>query len=294
MKNKMTGIILMVVGALVLGVGVFVFTTSSKQNIVAASGSEVTKVVDINKDTLPIGTAEGAELVKPEKSEVKDDPISKVEAREDTELEKVIEMAIADGVLTTNERNLIKKTAISKGVDYVEVLDDVEKRVELLEIDSETELVNLEEKNGLDFEKFIVQKFNTDYFKVKEWAGDKFVKGVYAETTQYPDLLMVFFGYKQNKEFAVECKWRQNIYMKGIEFSNPNQLNRYRDYAKRKNIPVFMTIGLGGKGASPDRLFIVPLQDISEPFMLLSELKKYEKRDLKANFYFDYKKEELR
>ncbi|MGV8963483.1 MAG: hypothetical protein ACOH2V_08905 [Candidatus Saccharimonadaceae bacterium] len=144
----------------------------------------------------------------------------------DTELEKMIEMAIADGVLTVNERELIKKTAISKGVDSLNVIDDVEKSVKLLEIDSETELIDLNQKNGLDFEKFIVQKFNKELNKIKEWAGDKFVKGVYAENTLHPDMLIVFTGYNQSMEFAVECKWRQDPYMKGIKFSTPEKLNR--------------------------------------------------------------------
>ena len=284
----MTGIILMIVGALVLGIGIYVFSTNSKPNIELAANNEDGRV-EVNKDSLPNQTSSNIEqpLV-----EVRNGLLPKVQPK-DTELEKVIEMAIADGVLTANERELIKQTALSKGVDYVKVLDDVEKRVKLLEIDSETELVDLNEKNGLDFEKFIVQKFNTEIFKIKEWAGDKFVKGVYAENTQHPDLLMQFTGYKQSLEFAVECKWRQKPYMKGIEFSTPEQLKRYKDYAKKKNVLVYMALGLGGKGGSPEKLYIVPLKDISEPFILLTELKKYEK-NVGANFFFDYKKGDLK
>ena len=55
-----------------------------------------------------------------------------------------------------------------------------------------------------------------------------------------------------------------------------------------------MAVGLGGRAAAPKRLFILPLQDITESFMYLSDLKKYEKKDVGANFYFDYKKVELR
>ena len=153
--------------------------------------------------------------------------------------------------------------------------------------------MDLKQKNGLEFEKFIVQKFSEKLYKVKEWAGDKFVKGVYAETTQHPDLLMEFIGYKQNKKFAVECKWRQNDVNNGIPFSTNDQLNRYRDYAKKMKVSVFMTIGLGGKGATPQKLYIVPLNDIKKPFMFLSELKKYEKK-VDANFYYDYKEDVLK
>ena len=284
--DKMTGIILMIVGALLLGVGFVVYSTGSKDKV-----DEVVAINEVEKKELAVETLQ-TEVVKVEEThEIKKFPASTVQP-DDNELEKVIEMAIADGVLTANERELIKKTAISKGVDYVEVLEDVEKRVELLEIDSETQLVNLEEKNGLEFEQFIVQKFSKKVFTLKEWAGDKYVNGVYAETTQHPDLLLEFTAYNQSKEIAVECKWRHKSVNDGIPFSTKEQLDRYRKYAKEKNIPVFMTIGLGGKGGTPKKLYIVPLEDISKPFMFLNQLRKYEK-NIDANFYYDYKKEEL-
>lgn len=288
--NKMAGVILMVVGALILGVGFVVYSTSTKDKVeeVVVTTDEVDKKEFIEKSVQAEVEVESVAKA----SEIKRTTQPIVQPI-DNELEKVIEMAIADGVLTTNERELIKKTAISKGVDYVEVLEDVEKRVELLEIDSETQLVNLEEKNGLEFEQFIVQKFSKKVFTLKEWAGDKYVNGVYAETTQHSDLLLEFTAYNQSKEIAVECKWRHKSVNDGIPFSTKEQLDRYRKYAKEKNIPVFMTIGLGGKGGTPKKLYIVPLEDISKPFMFLNQLRKYEK-NIDANFYYDYKKEELR
>lgn len=90
----------------------------------------------------------------------------------------------------------------------------------------------------------------------------------------------------------MECKWRQKLYKNGMEFSTSQQLNRYRDYGKKKNVPVFMVLGLGGEGASPDELYVVPLKDISKPFIHISELAKY-KKDKKTNFFFDFKKGEL-
>lgn len=280
----MTGIILMVVGVLILGVGITVYSSSIKQGVEMAGNNEV----NVSKEALPTVAHDSSNLTIPEHHKA-----NKAPTKEDNELEKAIEMAIADGILTANERELIKKTALSKGVDYVKVLEDVEKSIELLEIESETELVNLEVKNGLDFEKFIVQKFNKELYKIKEWAGDKYVNGVYAETTQHPDLLIEFIGYGKNIMFAVECKWRQNSVNNGILFSTVEQLNRYRAYEKDKKAPVFMAIGLGAKGAKPAKLYIVPLKDISKPFMYLNQLKKYEK-NVDKNFFFDYNEKILR
>ena len=280
----MTGIILMIAGVLLLGIGVFVYSNGNKQQVVITYNDELNEH-GIKADSLPKIEVDSISLYDT-------DVTTKVETK-DNELEKGMEMAIADGVLTANERALIKKTALNKGVDYVEVLDDVEKRVKLLEIDSETELVDLNQKNGLEFEKFIVQKFNTELYKIKEWASDKFVKGIDAETNEHPDLLMEFVGYKQSIHFAVECKWKQRPFKNGIEFCTPEQLKRYKNYAKSKKVPVFMALGLEGKGGAPERLYIVPLKEISEPFILLTELKNYEK-NVGANFFFDYKKGELK
>jgi len=47
-------------------------------------------------------------------------------------------------------------------------------------------------KYGCDFKKFIVQKFDKKYFKIKQWAGDKYVDGVYADTNLDPDILVEF------------------------------------------------------------------------------------------------------
>ena len=269
MKNKMTGIILMVVGALVLSVGIFLYSTNSKQSVIAPSNNEVAKVENSLKENSTTVALESS-----------------------NELGKIIEKAITDGFISASERELIKQSAISKGEDYVKVLDDLEKRIKLLENDSESDKIDPQYKKGLDFEKFIVQKFSSKYFKVKEWTGDKFVNGVYAETNQHPDLLMEFFGLKQNKEFAVECKWRQNSTKDGIPFSTNAQLDRYRDYAKKKNVPVFIIIGLGGEGSGPEKLFIIPLQDNTKPFMFFNQSKKYEKQ-IDQDFFFDYKKGEL-
>ncbi len=146
---------------------------------------------------------------------------------------------------------------------------------------------DINKKQGNDFEKFVVQKFDKKYFTLKEWAGDKFVKGVYAETTTQPDLLFEFRLKNVVQKFAVECKWRSNFYNNGIEFATEAQLARYKEYHKSKNIPVFIAIGVGNTGAKPERLFIMPLAELEANFLPLTLLKKYEKVPIDKNFFFD-------
>ena len=207
-------------------------------------------------------------------------------------LDKVVEIAIADGVLTDNEREIIKKTAIQENQNYEEVIKDAEDKLSELKIESETELIDYNKKKGDDFEKFIVQKFNNKYFRVKEWAGDKYVNGIYADTTLQPDLLMEFKLRNKIYNFSVECKWRQGLYNGGIEIAKKEQLFRYQEYEKNKNIPVFIAVGIGGKANSPEKLYIIPLKLIKNNFMILKDIAKYEK-DVSSYFYFDIEKQLL-
>lgn len=73
-----------------------------------------------------------------------------------------------------------------------------------------------------------------------------------------PDFL--FRDKKTKKQFAVECKFRSDLSQdEKFEWTNPKQLQRYREYSK--NIPVFVLLGLG---EYPDYLELVSLLPLSE------------------------------
>ena len=210
-----------------------------------------------------------------------------------SELEKVIEMAIADGVLTNNERKIIKRITTENSFDYDVVIKDIENKLSNTDVDSETEIIDYKKRNGDDFEKYIAQKFDKKFFNIKEWAGDKYVNGIYADTTPQPDILLEFRLGKKTVEFSVECKWRQKLYKGGIEFAKMEQLNRYKVFENKRKIPVFVIIGIGSKGHSPQKLYVVPLKDIESNFIYLDKLEKYEKK-IEKNFFFDMKTKELK
>jgi hypothetical protein len=154
--------------------------------------------------------------------------------------------------------------------------------------EAEPNKTELDKKNGDDFEKFIVQKFDKKYFKIKEWAGDKYVNGIYAETTQNPDILFEFRYKEAIRLFSVECKWRKKLYKNGVEFAKESQLARYRKFESEKNIPVFIAIGISGEASSPEHLYIIPLKNIQSTFLTIEELKRFEKTD-DRNFYYNLK-----
>lgn len=209
------------------------------------------------------------------------------------ELNKVIEMAVADGVLTPNERKIIKQISTEKELDFDEIIKDVEKQISEFKTDSETELIDYKKKKGDDFEKFVVQKFDKKYFRLKEWAGDKYVNGIYADTTPQPDLLLELKVKKKTAEFSVECKWRQKLYKNGVEIAKKEQFDRYKNFERKQKYPVFIVIGIGGKAISPEQLYVVPLKDINTNFIHIKRLKKYEKK-VNSDFFFDPETKELK
>ena len=122
-------------------------------------------------------------------------------------------------------------------------------------------------QKGCDFEKYIMKKFPTKFFTIKEVTADKgFDIGVYVEATGNPDLVVEFHwkAKKIQQCFAVECKWRHKTYQDRLLWARPDQITRYQNFAKKRQIPVFIAIGLGGKPQSPEQLFIVPLKDIEK------------------------------
>jgi hypothetical protein len=153
---------------------------------------------------------------------------------------------------------------------------------------SREELKNEKKEKGNEFEKFVVQKFNKKYFRILEWAGDKYVNGIYAETTTQPDLRIKFTLHDIEKEFAVECKYRSYFFKGGIDWAKDNQRTNYQNYSESKGIVTFVVIGVGGRADNPEELFIVPLQDLKSDFISHEDLRKYSKSDFSINkFYFD-------
>ena len=276
----MTGIILMVIGAILLIIGLVVFNTSK------ANGTELVSTPTLVRDE----ALQVSDTVVIEKEVLRavEKTAAKVEVKTnvDTDLNNVIAMAIADGVITKNEREAIRKITNEKSLDYDLIIHSAEEKLKNDGIKAETEVIDQDKKKGNDFEKYVVEKFNKKYFKLKDWAGDKYVNGTYAETTLHPDLVLEFKLKGETRTIAVECKWRKNLYNNGVEFANTDQLVRYRKFAKQQNIAVFVAVGVGGEASSPKYVSIIPLSEIDNTFLSLEMLKKYN-HNIEKGFYYD-------
>jgi hypothetical protein len=208
-------------------------------------------------------------------------------------LTQVIAAVKADGILTPKEEKLIREIAISEGKNPELAIRQIKSELEESLEDSETELIDVNQKAGLDFEKFVIQKFDKKFFKIRNWAGDKFVEGRYADTTTQPDIQLSLILRGQSYPLAVECKWRSEPKGNFIRFANDGQLERYKTFAKKKNNPVFIALGIGGKPSSPEELYILPIQELNKPVLHKAGIGKYRKK-IDSDFFFDQESNTLR
>ena len=150
------------------------------------------------------------------------------------------------------------------------------------------------ERKGREFEEYVVRHFNEDYFTIKEWRGDKSVDGRHAEENQKPDIVMTLHLKTGNSDVAVECKWRSSFMADGkLSVTYPEQLDRYRGYARKTGLPVFMVIGVGGKPSAPKEVYAVPLDKIKGATVTKDMLEPYF-HNAEYKFYYDVKTKVLR
>ncbi|MFZ4583271.1 MAG: hypothetical protein ACOYM7_11540 [Paludibacter sp.] len=180
----------------------------------------------------------------------------------------------------------------------------IDEKRELTKVETESKVNEKVQQEDYDenkakgdaFEKFVVKNFSRKYFTLQEWRSDKYVDGIYAVSNHFPDL-EVIFNFKEkgvNEAFAIECKWRGYYYKNEIKWAENYQINNYKEYAEKLNIPVFVVIGVGGEPKMPEELFIVPLQEMKSNTITKSELANYKKDISDTRFFWDYEKNKLR
>lgn len=143
--SKMVGILLIGIGMSFLLGGIWVLTKTPE-----TQKAEIAQVV-----VAPEKTKISEGVVPPDSNQIALDSLS-----------LVIATAVADGVITPNEEKSIRKYAILAGENPDLVLDQIKQDLADSTEESETELIDKNQKAGYDFEKFIVAKFDKKYFTI--------------------------------------------------------------------------------------------------------------------------------
>jgi hypothetical protein len=260
----MSGVILLIVGVFFISLGIIIHFRSKK----GALGSDIESQDKIEEESYANGIH--------------------------SELENMINLAIIDGVLTKNEHEIILKKALELGVETYLVEELLSKRLQETSANAETKLIDKIKESGDVFERLVVSKFDTRYFKLKEWAGDKYINGIYAETTTNPDLVLCYSAGKTQKTIAVECKYRSKYTKDGIFWASAQQISNYRNYQDETKIPVFVAIGVGGVPDNPEDFFVIPLDKLFDRFISRRKMQYYRKNNFKSkNIFLDVVKLKL-
>lgn len=139
-------------------------------------------------------------------------------------------------------------------------------------------------ETGLAFEKYIVKQFavNKGLFTLLEWRSDKFHDGVYASSSQYPDLVYEYSFKNYVHRFSIECKYRSRFYNNAIELMDITKYRIYEAYHLQE-MPVYIVLGVGGKPNNPATTYLIPFAQV-KPTMTFGELTGFE---MKGSFFYD-------
>lgn len=205
-----------------------------------------------------------------------------------------IELAIADGYISENEKTLILKQALQLQVPEKDVLALIKEAQKAYEGTPEVKQVDPSKEKGNAFEKFIVERFNKRYFKLTFWAGDKFHKGQYDGHACKPDLHYTFKLKEKEVKFAVECKFRSKWIVnesnepQGVIWAkNQDKVQGYHDFSTQFGIPVFVALGIGGQADAPEEVYLIPLDKLTKPFVSVQQLEEFKRKKADGTFFFN-------
>lgn len=157
--------------------------------------------------------------------------------------------------------------------------------------EKKAELTNHEK--GLAFEKFVVSRFNKEVFALKQWQGDKFHNGRFAEANQHPDLLLEFHLKDTKAQFAVECKWKAHL-PEEHHWAEDRQIENYRKFADETKLPVFVVLGFGGEPSEPAEVYILPLEKLKHSKVKKHYLNEFKREKAGQGFFYEAEKGVLR
>lgn len=180
-------------------------------------------------------------------------------------------MAARDGVVSPNERKLLKEFALTYGLDinylyrlaHANAHDVAEPEVEIL---------NRSEHRGRQFEDFVVSLCSDKKrFKLLEWRGDKIAGDTYALENLMPDLhLRHRLDDEHEVEYHIECKYRSELADGALDLSS--QLGRYRRLTSSKEkSELFLAVGIGGTPTKPEQFYLIPSRMVKRDHVIKIE-----------------------
>ncbi|MBN1431448.1 MAG: hypothetical protein JW931_01590 [Methanomicrobiaceae archaeon] len=148
---------------------------------------------------------------------------------------------------------------------------------------------------GKKYEDYVKTLFSQKWFVlVEQTHSEKVNRERYVESSLNPDFVFRYNG-RGGGEFAVECKFRTEASFDKtgkLRIFKPGQLKRYREFSEKRNMPVFVILGLDiidneyCQRFNPEEyMFCIPLSEIKYNDLYPSVFEKYG-RDPEKNFFW--------
>ena len=206
----------------------------------------------------------------------------------DKTLEWMGKLAIVDGLLSSDEEDVIREYSYSKGIDCEEFLHDLRLKAELIE--TKVIPVSANVIKGIEFENYIFNKLVAykDIKVLSRSADYKLGLGTYLDARSLePDFLISHKIGKFKLNYWIECKYRSKV--ETLKFHS-QQIKRYNDVQKTSSNPVFIIYGEGGCPSKPKDIYFFALDDIiSETVSDISNKGNYIIKNNKlANYKFGF------
>lgn len=180
----------------------------------------------------------------------------------------IAKMAAKDGVISHNERKLLKEFADKHHIDTNKLYRLAYAFTK--DAQQEVELASTNEIKGRRFEEFVVSLItDKSRYKLLAWRSDKIIGNTYAAENLYPDLHLRHKLSSFEVEYFIECKYRSSWGNGKINLSK--QFSRYCDFAKTKNCRLFFALGIGGTPSNPDEFYIIPSHLINSSKCIIKE-----------------------
>lgn len=147
--------------------------------------------------------------------------------------------------------------------------------------------IDINKQKGDDFEKYIIGKFDTNYFTSLHWRSDKAAHGHFPKSNSDPDMEFEFAHRNYSRKFAIECKYRSNFKSGYVELCENYKLQRYKTFEAEKQMQVYIVLGVGGQPTAPEELFIIPLPYLNSNKISRNQLVNEHRKSLHSKFFYD-------
>ncbi len=166
-------------------------------------------------------------------------------------------MAARDGVVSVNERKLLKEFAEKYDLDHKYLYRLAHAAATDVEI-PEVELITASRWKGRKFEEFIVSLCSDkSCFTLLSWRSDKTCGETYPKDSLMPDLHLQFRLDGCEIEYFIECKFRSKLPDGSFDLSS--HIDRYRRMTDSSKLHrLIIALGIGGQPNHPATLYMIP------------------------------------